>query len=338
VGEAGDKAGQRRLHPFSWLVLALSSLVMVLLVVPGLPGKASVVSAGSGTNAARRATREFAHGWPMTIGRRTVGYPALAPTTINGAFVPIPDVGISIGGYAISWTGAEAWPWSGSEVTDGEFSPVALAVDGVVAILVVGVVTAGVERWVRRRGGVWRWRIVDFAFVIAVVAIVLGYVMWVKGKHDGDVRTLSELQRWMVNEQRLTWENQAPGWLCRLAGNGRLRIFDRLIRVKAVHMAGPTTTKWISIGRLSELRELEVVVGTPSSADFAELERLPHLESLSWGDPPETVAEWLPRLKGLRTLSLNYCEWSDEEVEKVRAAMPGVEVNVTRREAFRRAE
>ena len=199
-----------------------------------------------------------------------------------------------------------------------------------VAAAFVALVTAGCERWVRRRGGMFRWRIIDFGAAISAIAIVLGYVSWANANSQRDARTLAEIDASLVNRQMFSWDLGGPQWLHRLLGTRDVCNFPRIVRVNALYMGGAPSI-WTNLGRLTALRELEMVAGTPSKRDFEELLRLKQLETLSWAAPPEDAAQWLPRLTQLKRLSLYNCDWSEATVERLRGDMPGVTIGVLTR-------
>jgi hypothetical protein len=83
---------------------------------------------------------------------------------------------------------------------------------------------------------------------------------------------------------------------------------------------------------MTGLERLEI--GTeyqPSEAEFAELLKLPRLQTVSWGGISQEALGWLPRLPALRRVVLWKCELPDAAIDQFREEMPHVEVEVLRR-------
>lgn len=245
------------LHPAAWAALVLCAAAAVVVVVPGLPAEdrfpprestlvfPDVISqklpGGRLVMAGRPdITRIFEHGWPWTFLRRAIGYsangghlywPSLpqAAGQASQLFAERPLGGRTVGGFEVSWTAPITWELSHSDLS--EFDGGALIADILVAVVAVLVITLGCNRWIRRRGGAWRWRIIDFAAVMALTAFCLGYWKWHLDLNRRDAALVQGTQANDPAYRSLFWDYEGPDWLARLVGSRRrLGFLERLRR------------------------------------------------------------------------------------------------------------
>lgn len=280
-------AGLPRCHWLTWSLTLLVALALVLIVVPG--DWISPLPSDSPTRWERRcqdlyaATREqhkpaegnlaqglnfavyaFQHGWPRPFLARALvlkltadgGQYRVRSTHLIRYLSPFRSWGGSLY-LGVSWSNYDNWPFSAD---DWIWDPWALAIDVAAALLIVGLVAGATERWIRTRGGILRYRLLDLFAVIAVVAVVTAVCTYharlrrVEAQggapqltpafvaHDGDL-TLG---------QRYT----GPAWLRKLAGTEYLLpLFHHVYDV--------------SIGLSDRWRDL-----------YAQLPTLPYLESV----------------------------------------------------------
>lgn len=207
-----------------------------------------------------------------------------------------------------------------------EFSWVLLIVDVLIALLLLAAATIGTERWIRRRRALWRWRLLDLAVVVTLVAVGLGYWKQAAVKQQRDAR----LAPGAVSDDRsvraVSWEYRGPRWLVRLAGGrGGLECFDRVTQVKQEQLT-PSPDGWSSVRRLTALEHFEIVAHRVSVSEIDALASIPRLRSLSWGNAPAEVLSHLPRLRQVTHLTLFQCQAPEADVERLQAEMPWAEV------------
>jgi hypothetical protein len=337
----------RKLHPITVAVLILSAAAMVLIAVPGLLSLDSPQLAFPGVTERQTPlgtvsggrpdfAREFEHGWPCTYMRRAVGYsvrgrhplwPPLPGLTPGQMVLDAPFGGVSVAGYEVAWTAPISWPTAHSDVF--EFYAGAAIVDALVAVAIVFAMTCSCEVWLRRRGSIFRWRIIDFIAVITVVAVALGYWKSASDAYRLDTQTMELLFGADQHYRILNWRYRGPEWLARLIGSRKaLEEFDRVVDFRSDATDG-SAASWRIIGKMTGLERLEI--GTqyqPSEADFAELLKLPRLQTVSWGGISQEALGWLPRLPTLRRVVLWKCELPDVAIEQFREETPHVEIEV----------
>jgi hypothetical protein len=356
-----------RLRPVSWVVCALSVAVMTILVVPGLPkdGRPTLrfpeivdrklANGNLWMGGPPLYVLEFEHGWPWTFRRRAIGYAdyggdlvwperprfsnvltsspannslALMPGFTDEPIWDAPLGGMLIGNTHISWTAPAAWRLGHGDLT--EFAWLPLVADVIVAIALVAAATAGVERWIRRRGALWRWRLIDLAAAVTIVAIALGYWKWASANHERDGLLAPGAVSVEASIRADFWEYRGPKWLVRLAGSRRgLTDFDRLFYVHVQNLV-LSSGGWRSMSGLTGLKYLEIDHSVLSPSDIDVLADLPSLRSLAWGHIAAEVVPHLPKLRQVTRLTLYSCDVPDAEIERLQAEMPWAEVIVRR--------
>jgi hypothetical protein len=339
----------RKLHPITVGVLILSAAAMVLIAVPGLlsldspqlafPGVTErQTTLGTVSGGRPDFAREFEHGWPCTYMRRAVGYsvrgrhplwPPLPVLTPGQMFLDAPLGGATVAGYEVAWTAPISWPTAHADVA--EFYAGAAIVDALVAVAVVFAMTCSCEVWLRRRGSIFRWRIIDFIAVITLVAVALGYWKSAGDAYRLDTQTLYSLYA-DHHDHILHWRYRGPEWLERLIGSRKpLEEFDRVVDFRSDATDG-SAASWRIIGEMTGLERLEI--GTqyqPSESEFAELLKLPRLRTVSWGGISQEALGWLPKLPALRRVVLWKCELPAATIERFREEAPHVEIEVLQR-------
>jgi hypothetical protein len=285
--------------------------------------------------------RELEHGWPWTFLRRALGYSAQKndllwrppPSSFTSAptwalFADTPLGGAEIAGYEISWTAPIAWLLADNDLY--EFSWPALVADLAVGVAIVMGLTFAATRWVRSRGSVLRWRIVDMVAIITSVALVLGYWNWAKIAQDRDAKSLQMGVPQDSLTRALYWEYRGPVWLARLVGNRSMLAFcDRCVRLVGSSNGG-SPADWAKIGQLTALEDLELAWPAPSETEFSHLVNLKNLRTLSWRAPSIEVLNQLPRVAQLEKIVLFSCDLSDAAITELRHRMPTVEITVSK--------
>jgi hypothetical protein len=259
------------------MAFALSIAAMTLISVPGLLSldapqlafpavTARQTQLGTISGGRPNFVREFEHGWPCTYLRRSVGYstsvghplwPRLPGLTPGQMFLDAPLGGFTPAGYEVAWTAPISWPTAHSDLS--EFYPGAAIVDVLVAVAVVAAVTLSCEVWLRRRGSIFRWRIIDFIALITAVAVALGNWKAASDAYRLDSQTMELLYG---NDQQhyriLHWRYRGPEWLARLVGNRKpLEVFDRVVDFRSDATDG-SAASWRIIGRMTGLERLEI--------------------------------------------------------------------------------
>lgn len=368
----------RRLHPVAWLVLLVAASMMLILIAPGLPTDGEPVlqfppvvdrkvDGRSVSDGPPQHVREYAHGWPLTFMRRAFGYaerrsviwPQLPRTPGTRRKIKIGPVntllvepgrpvwgGLSLGDHEIAWTSPQAWPVTRGDIW--EFLPLALLADLALGVAVVVLATAGCQRWIKRRGAFWRWRLIDLAVLTAVVATVLGGWRAYDSGHASDAKLLqtplsqeeirqltakgaltpltSREVRMNARRWRISWAYRGPEWLARFVG-GRTPL-DRFSRIVQTSRSSNSKHSWEDVARLSALESLTILDDPPSERESNGITRLTKLRELTWHEPSAEVLRWLPCLNHLEQIVLVNCLASDAEIERLRQRMPSVRVEL----------
>lgn len=196
----------RRLHPLTWLAAAVTSVLLVLIVVPGEPHWNSdlrdVTSWRSRCERLRSETTDrvrlaaiekgvaepqasivYEHGWP----RPCVARACAVDTVVNGIYqhhgrtsstplLRIPNRDTTRGGptfHDVSWSNYDNWP----VFADGYLiDPGSLLLDAAVASLIVVAIASAVE-W-RARRGIFRFYLADLLVAITVCGALLAVYAW----------------------------------------------------------------------------------------------------------------------------------------------------------------
>jgi hypothetical protein len=341
----------KKLHPLSWFALFLSASALLLIVVPGLPVEGSAklrfpatnqrkTTIGSIAGGPPQYVRDFEHGWPFTFAHRAFGYSIRGNSALWSRIPPSPNRnglilfeesalgGSMVAGYEISWTAPNAWPWVASDLS--EFHPLLAAFDLLIALAIVGLIVAITETWRRRRGAIWRWRVIDIVAALSFVAIALGYWRWGTSARDRDAKLIPLAAADGDPSKSFYWRYRGPGWLPHLLGTRRpLTCFSRIVELRSSMIEG-TPDRWKAIGGLTALERLDIDGWHPSETEFNELIGLRKLRNLAWRRPSSDALQWLPRLEQVKTVSLYACKLPDSEIEALRQTMPWAEITTRR--------
>lgn len=264
-----------RLHAFSWVVLLLASAVMILIVVPGERYADYNARLWHESDELywlwleqnpgyQGAFFEWFHGWPLTYLHRGAAVD-LVPNTVE------PE-NLRFNGWPLSWSTRWAWRFDG-EIR--RFYPLALLCNVLVTTLVIVCVAGAVECFRRRRGGWFRFRVIDaLAVVLVACAMLTWWTSWKRGQlaEADNVKAL----KLGIGQRQLAY--RGPLWLRRLVGtSGPLNRFYRTngMRLDAGFL---DDEDW---QRLSELRYLETLELSCRKFDQATIEHLSHLPALS---------------------------------------------------------
>ena len=363
-----------RLHWLSWLVFVLTGTVLILICVPGMPvqGRLRLLEQSTLVPGLPHHVAGFEHGWPLVAYHRALGYSMDQGSKWR---TPTKELAALI---RTSWWGAPpqqskwpawsewgAWTWESDAY---EFSWLALIVDVFVFFLVLFFVTVACEVWVRRRGGAFRWRIIDMMALVLFLACALGW--WY-----GNLRTYKAEES--IVEKKLYGEYEipffyrlsgyggeqpsssfplvrdycGPVWLARLCGSRNLLWpGDRFVELDLTQDRD-ITVAWEAISNLSHLRSLVIHGDDLQLKNFLELSRLSRLEYLNWNEIPRETFLKIAELRYAGSLSMSspsvfiedleilaemedlkevhlQVSVSQEELEEFAARYPDVPINI----------
>lgn len=278
-------------------------------------------SAGLGPNE-RVVVDQYQHGWPLPCVTRGFGRVQKA----GGAFVRghrrtqpalsirLPSDGDSFTSTRIgnsrnfqlvprdwevaplSWSDYSRWPLT----TDAaEWRIGNLLIDLTVCLAIPIVAAAAAQWWVRRRGGVLRFRLVDLAVFVVVCSVAFGWYRSHANLRQIEQRLEANGSPFLFYRSALSdeweWREQGvqsfnsynrrysgPDWLRRLVGADELvRFAKHLVAVQLV----PDKSWSTNVEELSNLHHVESV-SLPRGATLRvieQLERLPRLRTLQLG-------------------------------------------------------
>ncbi|MCO6045209.1 hypothetical protein NG895_14955 [Aeoliella sp. ICT_H6.2] len=198
-----------RLHPFTWVIVAVVSAALVLIVVPGEElhsledGKGDVTKVWNETWGGKESLRRnqvdsllngsgpalsvslYEHGWPwpwFVRGVRTCENPrpgttAPAPKPSKALFefaageIMDSTTGLRLP-VAVEWSNYDNWPLrtDASHLRGCALLGNILVIGGFLATIVVGT-----QRWVRQRGAFYRLRIIDLLALTAAIAVTFAW-------------------------------------------------------------------------------------------------------------------------------------------------------------------
>lgn len=348
-----------RLHPFTWVIVAVAAAALVLIVVPGegidvydfdFTGAQFWAFDGLLDDYPSQYTEIHLHGWPYSGVARCVLYdqwPSATYTYGNPPPPPPPPTRY--------WTEAKSWPL---EADKWLVSWPTVVLDAVICLALVFAVGALAEVWILRRGGKFRLRIVDFLAMFTVVAMLVAWYQY----HVRLQRTELRVANYFETSHHGTLNRQngsllpyatldphteycGPEWLRRLVGNEAL--LPTLHHVRSAHLQ--VSTQWHDdidqLGRLPYLRGV-CLTGILPIGMVEELAKFPRLESLElqfyihtdtagssirdWDALParEVIQPWELDALGalsLRELSLCSDEILAEDIDRICSAMPNLE-------------
>ncbi|TWT85442.1 hypothetical protein Pla123a_02490 [Posidoniimonas polymericola] len=299
------------------------------------------------------------HGWPLPSVVRSTRVSAFAMIssvkmppvlTIGHAFTTCNGVPM----HYVRWSNYHTWPLTGDR---WGVHPGNLLVDLVTFALVVGGVGAVVEWWLRSRGGLFRFRLIDVLAAFTICAVALAWHHQHAELRDQEARLEADLnQGAALNRFSVYRTYTGPEWLQRLAGHP-----DYVPLLNHVTTAVLSSSEdWQGeLNRLAELpyiEELRLASPLPKAA-VAQLSRFGRLKTLNYrmySPPGDALQQWLdaaadPDLIGptdlaalaplpLEELSISGHAIVMEDLERALAAIPSlkrlviVEASITRGE------
>jgi hypothetical protein len=342
-----------RLHWLSWAVLVFMTAAMVIIIVPGSPGRSIEwerlpiygLSAWSGSGTPPQWTDydyidvdTWSHGWPREYLSR--------PFEQSDYFLQFDY-------YPVLWSCREAWSFSEKVYA---FSPLMLVTDVVIGLAIIASATVACEIWRRRRRG-FRFSLLDASVLIALLCVILGWWQTHSRVHAGEKATDAALRApngsipAPIRAAGAT-KYRGPDWLQRLVGNSDFLpfchhfdemsfnsallstddcvIIPKLSYVETVHCLGRLRSDLIqALAKLPGLKTLDGVVNGVSgpfpfpeeplvgSVETPMLRRLTHVTTLDLGTSkifPVDVAH-IARMPRLQNLSLNSEDLLIEDLE-----------------------
>lgn len=273
----------RRCHPLTYCMTLLVGLALVLVVVPGqlcyaphddsptwweqqckqvnkLTQKA--LEEAHTENSPILISQLYEHGWPRPYLVRSIGVPAFGeyyktaskPLLTSGRMVN-GFMGPSFLAHYVSWSNYDNWPLKSER---WRIHPLNLALDVSIFLIAVCVVGFATERWLRSRGGLFRFRIVDLLAALTICGLLFGWIAYHARLTSIEQQVASYGTGNNPQESRLrTWKRYSgPDWLWRLVGDDAFLPF------------------------LHHTHEASYYSGATWREDFDQLVRLPRIEKL----------------------------------------------------------
>lgn len=211
-----DSPRRLRLCLLSWLVLAVMSACMVVIIVPGLPGSSIEYEKRLVHNLQGFPSywsdydfipvQVWTHGWPVEYLRR----PFVQSTYL-----------IDNNGVPVVWSSVAAWPQGGKVYA---YSLLGLAVDLLIGAAIVAVMVAACEYWRRRRGG-YRVSMLDVGVLATILCMMFGWRQYHLRTGERERAIIENVEGLEVGHAVWQgWVGKAvnycgPDWLQRLVGN-----------------------------------------------------------------------------------------------------------------------
>lgn len=212
-----DIPRQPRLHILSWLVLALMSAGMIVIIVPGSPGSSIEferrlwhnmhgISPPRWTDYDYIPVQVWSHGWPVEYLRR----PFVQSTYL-----------IDNNGVPVAWSSLAAWPQGGKVYA---YNLLWLAVDLLIGAAIVAVMVVACEYWRRRRGG-YRVSMLDVGVLSTILCVIFGWRQYHLRAGERERAIIENVEGLEVGHAVWQgWVGKAvnycgPDWLQRLVGN-----------------------------------------------------------------------------------------------------------------------
>jgi hypothetical protein len=339
------------LHWLSWLVLLFVSAAMVIIIVPGSPGRSIEwerrpiygLSAWSGSGTPPQWTDydyidvdTWSHGWPREYLSRPFEQS---------------DYLLQFDYYPVLWSCRQAWSFSGKVYA---FNPLMLVTDVVIGLAIIASATVACEIWRRRRRS-FRFSLLDGGVLTALLCVILGWWQTHSRAHAGEQAADAVLRapngpiRAPIRAVG-TMKYRGPDWLQRLVGNSEFLPFchhfdemsfnsallstdDCVIipkhsYVETVHCLGRLRSDLIqALARLPRLKTLDGVSGPfpfpeeplVGTAEAPMLRRLTHVTALDLGTSkifPVDVVH-IARMPRLQSLTLSSEDLLIEDLESL---------------------
>lgn len=296
-----------RCHPVTWLVTLVVLTAVTLIVVPGevryLPYNqqlswweqqckevqletSKLIDLERNGKWITPTTALYEHGWPR---------PYLARTKIIEAFQPYKDskpkltsgkmnsgfLGPSTLADFVSWSNYDNWPF---ESEAWRIHPGHLLLDSIIVVFVVGGTGLTTEWWLRSRGGLFRFRIIDLLALATICGLLLGWYKY----HERITRLETQVAATHKKPRKKCYVNQyksydGPDWLRRLVGDDAYLPF------------------------LYHARDAGLTFDEGWEANFAELVKLPRLQNVRLtGSFPKSAVLQLKQCRRLKTMRLDF--------------------------------
>ncbi len=358
-----------RWHLFTWLMAAPALVFVALVQVAGVEsGDRELFETRpyptSGTTDDTRPdyALEYEHGWPCTWLRRGLAYREVETFPYGvGVYRNLRD-GTVIETHTLftsrcSWAEWRAWPLSSHA---SRFTALGLLVNLCVAMCVVALPMVATEVWLRRRGGFWRFKIIDFLVIVLLFACGFGFYKWDRNQVAREHDLCSNAYRGIradFHRPLVVGGYVGPEWLVRLLGSpARVSVLHR----KKFLDVYTCKSQEARLDRLSELTHIAYVTlhldNTSDTGIIAELQRFGRLRRIRFGadnryDLSDYLAalDKLPRLEvveldctplvedlqalktlpSLRKVTLDAELITAEELEQLEQALPAVAIEYT---------
>lgn len=267
----------RKTHRFTYLVVFLVGIVLLMMNLPGQVVRGLVVSNTAKSGLQWELDRHFEHGWPITYSLRK----------------------------PIEWGSRRPSLWKFNEgVVEFRFLP--LLADLVISVgilFVVGIVSESYLRSAIRPQVTLRGALI----AITVFTVACGWYAAQRAGRNNDHRVLDEITRNSHSAygvatdvyNRVEWSEGGPSWLLELFEENLARGFDRVSAIE---------TERSELAPVLKLRHLKIlrIRDSLSRDELALLEGLSELEALEFScriaadDRNRTIE--LPRLSNLRAI------------------------------------
>ena len=312
----------RRVHWLTWCVLAVTTCVLILIIVPGDHVQVGLLNRNSpwhleceklreATDEMARAvdprerhaatmalpriyTEVYEHGWPMPYLARVIVFKTDASGLANREHsTPLirfkADRGVP-SHHFVSWSNYDHWPFA---IDGWLIRPLALVGDLLVAFFILAIV-GGITQWrVRRNGGIFRFHLADLLAGLTVLGLSLGFYTY--HEHLQRIETLNEEPpehaAFVLHDGQLyaIRTYQGPIWMRKLVGDEHFLPF--LYHVNRVSLTtGPNwRDAYQQLPEFVYLKELDIRRRLPLEG-FDSIERCRRLEDLALPyldkDPP----------------------------------------------------
>lgn len=358
----------RRFHPLTYGVTLFTALCLVLIMIPGqdhyAPYKSRLSWWEQQCKDVSRQTQEkldeardsespflttnlYEHGWPKPYLVRSTGVPAFGGY-YQVASTPLLTSGKKNNGFLgpslladyVSWSNYDNWPFHSIE---WRIHPLNLALDVLVFLALVGGIGVATERWLRSRGGLFRFRLIDLLAALTVCGLLFGWLAYHARltRLEEQVASYGHLDR-APGDRRFSTSKKysGPDWLERLVGDDdylpyfyhistasfhaskdwqeSINQLVKLPRLESVHLDLPVPQEVITqLQKHTNVTALNLTANTaysdwPLSAYYLA-EDAPRL----WADNIEVIAVLKPTIVTLRERM-----FLPEDVERLLAATP----------------
>jgi hypothetical protein len=239
---------------------------------------------------------ELEHGWPIAYARRDIGRERPSATSPRGW----------------TWEDASAWrPWE--DVRD--FSAPRIVAGTVIWLLAMMAAAGGAQYWRSRRRSVWQFGIRDLLGLLAVAALLCGWVSWKKLEYEREQSVIARYRARTGNPGSFEKDAPVPAFFSSQTKQRYRNIFGRFIEMDS----GGDSDLACQFRHLLALRE-----HAPSPWFRKHLAQMPQLEGLDlcftgfpYRDATEqaTLLRNLPPMTSLRGVNLYDTNVTDADLE-----------------------